>query len=202
MDHAFWTNLWQNLVHLGTVDSTVSPVTVTEKVIRAVVVYSVLLIGLRAFGRRVLAQLNPFDLVILLMLSNTVQNAIIGNDTSLVGGMIGVATLFATNAIALRLSYRGPRRALAAEAGGDVVLISEGRVNDALLSRLRMNHTEILLKAHERGFDSLDEVDRAVMSPDGNVYLHGKRSLPADSRLDEALRRLDGIQREVAALRK
>src|ERR1043165_3989940 len=115
MDHAFWTDLWHNLVHLGTPDSTVSPTTIVEKVLRSVAVYGVLVIGLRIFGRRVLAQLNPFDLVVLLTLSNTVQNAIIGNDTSLTGGIIGVAALFAANNLAVRLFYRGPRRGLRSE---------------------------------------------------------------------------------------
>src|SRR5262245_16150267 len=97
--------LFFNLVCLGTHDAAVS---ILEKVIRPIAVYLLLVAALRAFGKRILAQLNPFDLVVLLTLSNTVQNAIIGNDSSLTGGIIGAATLLTVNAILVRVYYRGP----------------------------------------------------------------------------------------------
>ncbi|MFB3778613.1 MAG: hypothetical protein ACE141_13425, partial [Bryobacteraceae bacterium] len=75
----------------------VPQVSVIEKVVRPLIVYAVLVVLLRIFGKRELAQLNPFDLVVLLSLSNTVQNAIIGSDNSLVGGLIGAATLLSVN---------------------------------------------------------------------------------------------------------
>src|SRR6185436_13848970 len=82
---------------------------VIEKILRPVIVYLALVILLRIFGKRELAQLNPFDLVVLLTLSNTVQNAIIGRDDSLTGGLIGAATLLAVNHIAVRLVYAHKR---------------------------------------------------------------------------------------------
>ena len=91
--------LWAEMFHLH--------LPVLEKVLRPVAVYLLLVFALRAFGKRVLAQLNPFDLVVLLMLSNTVQNAIIGNDSSLSGGIIGAAALLGMNALLVRLYYRG-----------------------------------------------------------------------------------------------
>src|SRR5215813_4470669 len=78
------------------------------KVLRPVVVYLLLVFLLRKYGRRILAQLNPFDLVVLLTLSNTVQNAIIGNDTSLLGGLVGAFALVSVNAVLVRIFYRGP----------------------------------------------------------------------------------------------
>ena len=78
---------------------------ILEKLLRTVVVYAFLLVGLRLAGKRELSQINPFDLVVLLLLSNTVQNAIIGNDNSLVGGIIGAAALLLVNAIVVRLLY-------------------------------------------------------------------------------------------------
>src|SRR5690348_8559977 len=78
---------------------------VAEKIIRTLLVYVFLVLGLRLAGKRELAQLNPFDLVVLLTLANTVQNAIIGNDNSLVGGLIGAATLLAANYFAVRFLF-------------------------------------------------------------------------------------------------
>ena len=94
-----WHALGVNLLRLGTSELTVS---ILEKVLRPVAVYLLLVFALRAFGKRILAQLNPFDLVVLLTLSNTVQNAIIGNDSSLSGGIIGAAALLGMNALLVR----------------------------------------------------------------------------------------------------
>src|SRR5213592_1878788 len=82
---------------------------VAEKVLRPIVVYLFLILGLRLAGKRELAQLNPFDLVVLLTLSNTVQNAIIGDDNSVTGGLLGAATLLAANALVVRFLYRHER---------------------------------------------------------------------------------------------
>src|SRR5512136_1790244 len=78
---------------------------VLEKILRPIFVYAFLIVGLRLAGKRELAQLNPFDLVVLLTLSNTVQNAIIGNDTSVTGGIIGASTLLIVNYLVVRFVY-------------------------------------------------------------------------------------------------
>src|SRR2546428_7091637 len=82
---------------------------VLEKILRPVLVYFFLVIGLRLAGKRELAQLNPFDLVVLLTLSNTVQNAIIGEDNSVTGGVLGAATLLLVNFLVVRFLYRHER---------------------------------------------------------------------------------------------
>src|SRR4026208_964269 len=87
-------------------DLLVPGVPLLEKLIRTVLVYAFLLIGLRVAGKRELSQLNSFDLVVLLLLSNTVQNAIIGNDNSLIGGIVGGTALLAINAFVVRLLFR------------------------------------------------------------------------------------------------
>src|SRR3954471_14232325 len=84
-------------------------ISLLEKIIRPILVYFCLVVLLRVFGKRELAQLNPFDLVVLLSVSNTVQNAIIGDDTSLVGGLLGALTLFATNYFVVRFLFRHRR---------------------------------------------------------------------------------------------
>src|ERR1700728_4132716 len=85
------------------------PLRVLEKILRPVIVYLFLVGFLRVFGKRELAQLNPFDLVVLLSLSNTVQNALIGDDNSVTGGIIGAITLLAINWLVVRLLFAQPR---------------------------------------------------------------------------------------------
>src|SRR5438270_12822675 len=100
---------------------------IAEKILRPVIVYVALVILLRVFGKRELAQLNPFDLVVLLSLSNTVQNAIIGDDNSVTGGLIGAFTLLAVNYIVVRFLFRHRRLDEILE-GSPAVLIENGHV--------------------------------------------------------------------------
>src|ERR671935_1654317 len=97
-------------------------VSILEKVIRPVLVYFFLVISLRLAGKRELAQLNPFDLVVLLTLSNTVQNAIIGNDNSVVGGVIGATTLLAVNYVVVRFLYSHEKLDRVVEGGAEVLI--------------------------------------------------------------------------------
>src|SRR5512143_65144 len=98
-----------------------------EKMIRPIVVYLFLIVGLRLAGKREMAQLNPFDLVVLLTISNTVQNAIIGEDNSVTGGIIGAATLLAVNYLVVRFLYSHERLDRIIEGDPDV-LIADGVV--------------------------------------------------------------------------
>src|SRR5580700_3230472 len=102
-------------------------VPVLEKIMRPIIVYAFLVVLLRVFGKRELAQLNPFDLVVLLSLSNTVQNAIIGNDNSLTGGLVGAFTLLALNYVVVRFLFRHRRLDQLFE-GKPTVLIAEGKI--------------------------------------------------------------------------
>jgi len=188
-----WHSLVTNLLELGTGLSTVS---VVEKVIRPVAVYLLLVVLLRRFGKRMLAQLNPFDFVVLLTLSNTVQNAIIGNDTSLSGGVIGALSLIGVNALLVRIYYRGPDTIIESL---DTHLIREHRVETEALRRLHINRGELLARAHERGFDDLEEVDTAVLSPNGAIYMKGTST--DEACLQEILQQVRAVRQEVAALR-
>src|SRR5213080_1188977 len=111
--------LWRDLFH--------PDVSILEKIIRPILVYFFLIVCLRLAGKRELAQLNPFDLVVLLTLSNTVQNAIIGNDNSVLGGIIGATTLLATNFLVVRFLYRHRKLDQLVEGRADV-LIEDGKV--------------------------------------------------------------------------
>jgi uncharacterized membrane protein YcaP (DUF421 family) len=188
-----WHSLGVNLFELGTGLPTV---TVLEKIIRPVAVYLMLVVLLRVFGKRVLAQLNPFDLVVLLTLSNTVQNAIIGNDTSLTGGVIGALSLVGINALLVRIYYRGPETTIATP---DTYLIHERQIDNESLRRLHINRAELIARAHERGFDDLDEVDTAVLYPNGTIYMKGTSQDAAC--MQDILQEVRALRREVATLR-
>jgi uncharacterized membrane protein YcaP (DUF421 family) len=190
-----WPALSGNLLQLGTGSPVVS---VAEKVVRSISVYVLLVIALRWFGKRILAQLNPFDLVVLLMLSNSVQNAIIGNDTSLTGGLIGAATLIAVNHLFVRFYYRGPRLEHRTRED-DVYLIRDHAIQEPELRKLRINLGELTAVAHERGFDDIGEVEAAVLYPNGTIYMKGVSKDAAD--LAEILAQLHDLRGEVRLLR-
>src|SRR5215467_3824419 len=135
---------------------------VLEKILRPIIVYFFLVVGLRLAGKRELAQLNPFDLIVLLTLSNTVQNAIIGDDNSITGGLIGAAALFTINYVFVRFLY-GHRKIDELIEGEPDVLIREGRLDESLLKRELITRAEIEAAAHRQGFTSLEDVDRAVL---------------------------------------
>src|SRR5664279_5011879 len=99
-------------------------VPIAEKILRPALVYVFLVVALRVFGKRELAQLNPFDLVVLLSLSNTVQNAIIGNDNSLSGGLIGALALLAINYLVVRFLFRHRRLDEIVEGEPTVLVLS------------------------------------------------------------------------------
>jgi uncharacterized membrane protein YcaP (DUF421 family) len=202
MPHFDWSTLWANLSHLGVLDDATHPVTVVEKIVRPVVVYLLLVVALKTAGKRMLAQLNPFDFVVLLMLSNTVQNAIIGNDESLLGGLIGAAALMLVNAAVVRLVYRGPGMQEIAGAERDICLIEDSHLQEHAMRRLRINAGELTAKAHERGFDSLSDVESATLYPNGTIYFRGFESASDAARHQELLRRLDALGAELAALRR
>jgi uncharacterized membrane protein YcaP (DUF421 family) len=201
MPHFDWPALWANLTHLGPTDLP-TPVAVVDKILRPMLVYLLLVWALKSAGKRMLAQLNPFDFVVLLMLSNTVQNAIIGDDTSLLGGVIGAASLLFVNALLVRVYYRGPEMTQLASAERDICLIEGGRLQENHMRRLHINAGELMAKAHERGFDSLDEVDTATLYPNGTIYFHGREAASEAARHQEVLRRLDALGAELAALRR
>jgi uncharacterized membrane protein YcaP (DUF421 family) len=202
MPHFDWPALWANLTHLGMLDDPTHPVSIAEKVVRPVLVYLLLVFALRKAGKRLLAQLNPFDFVVLLTLSNTVQNAIIGNDTSLLGGAIGAAALLGVNAVLVRFFYRGPEMTQIARGDRDICLIAGGRLQEDAMRRLHINAGELIAKAHERGFDSLDEVESAVLYPNGTIYFRGQETASDAARHRELLTRLDALGAELAALRR
>jgi uncharacterized membrane protein YcaP (DUF421 family) len=171
-----------------------------EKVLRPVIVYLFLVVALRLAGKRELAQLNPFDLVVLLTLSNTVQNAIIGNDNTVTGGLIGAATLLALNYVVVRFLY-GHERVDRLVEGDPDVLVADGKIKPARLKEELITISELEAAAHRQGFASLADVERAVLEPGGTLAFVGKQPAPEEVRHKELLARLDQIAGDLATLR-
>jgi uncharacterized membrane protein YcaP (DUF421 family) len=174
---------------------------IAEKVMRPVVVYVFLIVGLRLAGKREMAQLNPFDLVVLLTLSNTIQNAIIGNDNSVTGGLIGAATLLAVNYLVVRFTYHHEQLDRLIEGQPDV-LIEGGVVRMDRLKGELITRSELEAAAHRQGFASLDEIDRAILDPGGTVAFFPRRPTPDVARHTELLARLDAMAAQIAALQR
>jgi uncharacterized membrane protein YcaP (DUF421 family) len=175
-------------------------VPVIEKILRPILVYTFLIVGLRLAGKRELAQLNPFDLIVLLTISNTVQNAIIGEDNSLTGGLIGAATLLTVNHFVVRFLYRHERLEQVVE-GKPTVLIDHGVVQRQTLEHELITMTDLETAAHKQGFGSLDEIDQAVLDPDGSIAFFAKKPTPEALRHEEIMNRLNQIAAQVAALK-
>ncbi len=181
-------------------DMFVLAIPVAEKILRPIVVYFFLVIGLRLAGKRELAQLNPFDLVVLLTLSNTVQNAIIGDDNSVTGGIIGAATLLIVNFLVVRFLFRHEKLDQLVE-GEASVLIEHGKIVEKQMMKEMLSLQDLEAAAHKQGFGELREVDRATLDPSGTISFTAKKPAPEEKRHKELLERLDQISREVATMR-
>ncbi|HEV7376019.1 MAG TPA: YetF domain-containing protein [Pyrinomonadaceae bacterium] len=174
---------------------------VAEKMLRPAIVYIFLVVVLRIFGKRELAQLNPFDLVVLLSLSNTVQNAIIGDDNTVTGGLIGAFTLLAINYFVVRFVFKHRRLDQLIE-GTPTVLIEKGRLDRDALAKELLTESELNVVAHRQGFDNLDDIEEAVIEPGGTFFIKAKTPALADRQHTELLARLDDLSRQIAELKK
>lgn len=190
--HVYDPQLWQHMFALG--------LPVLEKILRPVLVYAFLIVGLRLAGKRELAQLNPFDFIVLMTLSNTLQNAIIGDDNSVSGGFIGAATLLAINYGMVRFLYSHRRIDRIVEGGRDF-LIKDGKIMKDHLNRELMTRAELTAAAHRQGLGSLADVETAILEPTGTICFIAKKPTPDEFRQEELLKALQNIHSELAALR-
>src|SRR6202048_656451 len=184
--------IWTNMFVLG--------VPIAEKILRPIIVYIFLIIGLRLSGKRELAQLNPFDLIVLLTLSNTVQNAIIGDDNTVLGGIIGATSLLAINYIVVRFLYDHSKLDQIVEGSPDV-LIENGKVYEHKLKKELITKQELAAAARKQGFDSLSEVRQCVLEPGGTLTFIAKKPDTEDIRHQELLKKFDALTQELAQLR-
>ncbi len=177
------------------------PVPIVEKILRPVIVYLCLIVFLRLFGKRELAQLNPFDLVVLLSLSNTVQNAMIGDDNSVSGGIIGALALLTINWLLTWLLFRAPKVDHVLE-GSATTLIRGGVVDEAALKKESLTQMELISVLNKNGFNDPSEVDVCCLEPTGSFYVKGKQPSGDQVERAELMRALDGLRAEVIALRE
>jgi uncharacterized membrane protein YcaP (DUF421 family) len=145
-----------------------------ELVVRSVVVYAFLIVLLRVTGKRQVGQLAPFDLVLLLVLSNAVQNSMNAGDNSLIGGLIAASTLIALNYVVAMLTYRSKRIEALVE-GRPQLLIHNGRLIAAALNEARMTHHELNAALRQAGCSSVEEVHYAVLENNGSVSVVAKK---------------------------
>lgn len=149
-----------HLLHLG-----ISP---WEKTLRTVAVYLALLVLLRLGGKRQLAQLTTFDLIVLLLLSNVVQNAVIGPDDSLTGGLLGAAVLVALNYLLVRATFLH-KLASRLLQGAPTPLVRGGEVDDVALRRQLITRAELEAALRRQGIGGFDDVDEVVLEPEGSL---------------------------------
>ena len=176
------------------------PIPLLEKILRPIIVYLALILLLRLFGKRELAQLNPFDLVVLLSLSNTVQNALIGNDNSVSGGIVGALTLLTINWLVVRLLFSSPKLERIIE-GTDRALILNGVVDHKALKEEVLRIEELMAVIHRQGFDDFDEVQECSIGPNGSFYVKGRQPSQEDERHAAVMARLEELSRELRELK-
>lgn len=142
--------------------------TLLEILLRTVAVYLVILVGLRLAGKRELGQLTVFDLVVLLLISNAVQNAMVGPDTSLVGGLLAAIVLLLVNALVARLGLRWPHLRHLVE-GTPTLLALHGEVIPEHLRRERVDEEILSAALREHGIADISGVEMAVLETDGSI---------------------------------
>jgi uncharacterized membrane protein YcaP (DUF421 family) len=171
-----------------------------EKILRPALVYIFLIVGLRIAGKRGLSSLNSFDLVVLLCISNTVQNAMIGNDDSVTGGLIGASTLLLVNYATVRFFFEHPKLDELIE-GETTLLIDDGKIDEQSLKRELITHGELMAAAHKQGFRTLEEVERCELEPGGGLAFMGHKPSPEERRETEVMAKLAQISAQLAELR-
>ena len=181
-------------------DMFVLAVPILEKILRPIFVYAFLVISLRLSGKRELVQLNPFDLVVLLTLSNTVQNAIIGDDNTVTGGVIGATSLLVINYLVVRFLYKHRSLDQLVEGKADI-LIEDGKVRTQHLKKELITMAQLEAAARKQGFDSLSEVQQCVLEPGGTISFIGKKPDSDEARHQALMLRIDGLMAEIAKLR-
>ena len=184
--------MFENMFHLH--------LPLLEKILRPVIVYLCLVLFLRLFGKRELAQLNPFDLVVLLCLSNTVQNSIIGDDNSVSGGIVGVFALLSINYLLSRIVFRVPKLSTILQ-GNQTVLIRHGKVDREAMKQEVLTELELKSVLHKQGLGDYSQVEKCVLEGNGNFYVEQVDPLSEGRQRSEILRDIRLLTAEVKELR-
>ena len=170
-----------------------------DKLIRTVVIYALIAVLLRATGKRGLSGLNSLDIVVMILLSNVVQNAIIGPDNSITGGVIGAITLVAVNSAVNRGALASDRFARIFD-GTDTPVIVDGAIDERAVRRLGLRRHDLDHAVRLQNGDDVEQVESGVFDPGGQLILSLKREAQGATKQDlEALRaQLDRIEHLLA----
>ena len=177
------------------------PIPIGEKIARTVLVYLVVVILLRLLGRRTVAQLNAFDLVVLLLISNVVQNAIIGPDNSFIGGVIGVVTLLVLNTVVV-WGVRRHERLDGWVEGKTVTLVHDGEVDREAIKHLGIREADLRVAMLNQGAEGFHDVQQADMYPSGAIVVDLAETARDASKLDleRVERKIDDLQAAIERL--
>ncbi len=143
---------------------------ILDIVIRSVVIYFCIVFGIRLFGKKELAQLSVIDLVFILLISNSVQNAMIGPDTSLLGGIVAALSLFAVNFLLKNLFYKSKKISEFFQ-GDPLMLIYDGKPVIEHMAKAKISMDELEAAVREHGVKEVKNVDLAVLEVDGNISI-------------------------------
>jgi uncharacterized membrane protein YcaP (DUF421 family) len=178
----------------------VEQIPLAEKVLRTVLVYALIALLFRVAGKRGMANLNTFDFVVIFLLSNVVQNAVIGNDTSLTGGVVGAVTLVAVNAVVARAVASNARAARLFD-GHSTTVIRDGHVVGRALRHLGLRRSELDHAVRLQNGDDVAQVQRGSLEPGGQLVVTLKRSEQSATKADiaEVTARLSRIEELLGA---
>jgi uncharacterized membrane protein YcaP (DUF421 family) len=139
-------------------------------VISSVAVYLFMVFAIRLFGKKELSQLSVTDLVFILLISNSVQNAMVGSNTTLWGGLVAASALFIVNFLLKQAIYRFPslNKLIQGEA---IMLVYKGNIKIENMHRTRITHEELMEAVREHGVNSISDVDLAILEVDGNISI-------------------------------
>ena len=139
-------------------------------VISSIAVYLFMILAIRLFGKKELSQLSVIDLVFILLISNSVQNAMVGSNTTLGGGLVAASALFLVNFLIKRAIYRFPSLSKFIQ-GEAIMLVYKGKMKIDNMHRTRITHEELLEVMREHGVNSVSDVDLAILEVDGNISI-------------------------------
>jgi len=139
-------------------------------VISSVAVYLFMILAIRLFGKKELSQLSVIDLVFILLISNSVQNAMVGSNTTLWGGLVAASALFVVNFVMKQAIYRFPSLSKIIQ-GEAIMLVYKGTMKIENMHRTRISHEELMEAVREHGVDSISDVDLAILEVDGNISI-------------------------------
>ncbi len=185
--------MWSDLFDVG--------ISYGEKAVRTVAVYLIVLVLLRFAGKRDLAQLNTFDLVVMLLLSNVVQNAVIGPDNSVSGAAVGAAVLMAVNAVVVRVAQSSDRLGRVLE-GTSVELARDGNWLTKPVRRYGLRTADLDVAVRRQGGDDIAEASTVSLEPGGALLVTLKDGDQAADKndIDELTRKIEALQRQIAEL--